>query len=76
MSVLSRKEGQRVVIGGNIQITVAAVRGKYVKLCIQAPREVRIQREELADLAVVLTLAPASPDEDIATDVLVPRRPR
>ena len=47
MLVLSRKPNESIVIAGNIRITVASIRGRYVRLGIEAPRDVEIYREEL-----------------------------
>lgn len=47
MLVLSRKKGERVVIGQDIQVTVLEVRGDRVKLGFYGPGDVLIRREEL-----------------------------
>ena len=47
MLVLSRKRGEAVVIGGDIRLTVVAIRGNQVRLGFTAPPDVSIQREEL-----------------------------
>jgi carbon storage regulator len=47
MLVLSRKEGERLVIGDRIVVTVVDIEGGRVKLGVEAPREVNIRREEL-----------------------------
>jgi carbon storage regulator len=47
MLVLSRKAGQRIVVGPNIVVTVLDVRGERVKLGFDAPGEVAIHREEV-----------------------------
>jgi carbon storage regulator len=47
MLVLSRKPGEGIVIGENIQLTVVTVRGGYVRLGFTAPADVLIRREEL-----------------------------
>lgn len=47
MLVLSRKEGQRIVIGGNVVITIVESRGDRVRIGIEAPAEVPIHREEI-----------------------------
>jgi len=46
--VITRKVGQRVLVGDNIEITIGKLLsdGK-VRLCIQAPRDMKIVREEL-----------------------------
>ena len=47
MLILSRKQGEEVVIGDNVHITVVAVQGNRMKLGITAPRDVVIRRAEL-----------------------------
>jgi carbon storage regulator len=48
MLVLSRKPGEKVVIGHCITITVVGVSGNRVRVGIQAPDHLPILREELA----------------------------
>lgn len=45
--VLSRRAGQRIVIGGLVQVKVDLIRGNRVSLAIEAPEEVTIDREEV-----------------------------
>ena len=47
MLVLSRKVGERLVIGGNITVVVNRVAGNRVTLGIEAPDTIRIVRGEL-----------------------------
>jgi carbon storage regulator len=47
MLVLSRKEGERLMVGDQIVVTVTRISGNRVTLGIEAPREVRIVRGEL-----------------------------
>lgn len=47
MLVLSRNKGERIVIGGNIVLTVVDVRGDRVRLGFTGPTEVPIHREEV-----------------------------
>ena len=47
MLVLTRKENESLVIGENIKLTILAVKGSQVRVGIDAPREVPIQRQEL-----------------------------
>jgi carbon storage regulator len=49
MLVLTRKEDQVIVIGGNITITVVEIRGDKVRLGIDAPREVTVHRKEVQE---------------------------
>jgi carbon storage regulator len=48
MLVLSRKCGQKVVIGRHVFITILEIRGDAVKLGFDAPGEVPIHREEVS----------------------------
>ncbi|MDY7031208.1 MAG: carbon storage regulator CsrA [Thermodesulfobacteriota bacterium] len=47
MLVLTRKLGETVTIGSNIKVTVVDVKGKQVRLGIEAPAETVIHREEI-----------------------------
>lgn len=47
MLVLSRKVGERLVIGGNITVVISRVAGNRVTIGIEAPDDVRIVRGEL-----------------------------
>jgi carbon storage regulator len=52
MLVLSRRAGERVVIGSDIHVTVVAVDGRRVYLGIEAQEEVPILRAELTEKRV------------------------
>ena len=47
MLVLSRKCGERIVIGPNIELRVMKLSKSRVRLAIDAPRELTIYRQEL-----------------------------
>jgi carbon storage regulator len=47
MLVLSRKRGERIMIGNNIELTIMGVHGGTVRLGLEAPKEVAIHREEV-----------------------------
>ncbi|MBS5522507.1 MAG: carbon storage regulator [Clostridiales bacterium] len=53
MLILKRKKGQGVQIGENIKISLVDIDGDNVKISIEAPREVKILRNELAEAAKV-----------------------
>lgn len=59
MLVLSRQEGQQIVIGGRIVVTVVQVRGGRIRLGIEAPREVSVRRSELPTVKTVDTRSAA-----------------
>ena len=48
MLVLTRKPGEKVLIGDGINVTVAEINGNKVRLGFEAPDDVRILRAELA----------------------------
>lgn len=47
MLVLSRKNGQKIIINDNIEITILESRFDNCKIAISAPKEVKIYREEV-----------------------------
>jgi carbon storage regulator len=47
MLVLSRKPGERILIGDNVTVTIVRIGPNTVKLGIDAPKELNIVREEL-----------------------------
>lgn len=47
MLVLSRKLNESIVIGDNIEITVAEIRGDRIRLAVKAPKEVPVNRREV-----------------------------
>lgn len=50
MLVLSRKSGQRIMIGDNIVITVVRTGRDAVRIGVEAPKDVKVIREELQEL--------------------------
>ncbi len=48
MLVLSRKEGEKLVIGDNITLVVSKISGNRVTLGIEAPADVKIFRGEIS----------------------------
>ena len=49
MLVLSRKVGERILIGDNISVTVVRVAQGTVRIGVEAPDEMAIVREEIKD---------------------------
>ncbi|HHY27817.1 carbon storage regulator CsrA [Desulfitobacterium sp. PCE1] len=49
MLALTRKAGERIVIGDNIVVTVVAIKGDSIRLTIDAPKEIKIYRGEIYD---------------------------
>lgn len=47
MLVLTRRPGESVKIGDDIEIMIGRVQGDQVKLCFTAPKEISIHRNEI-----------------------------
>jgi len=47
MLILTRRVGETVVIGNDVDVTVLGVKGNQVRLGVKAPREVSVHREEI-----------------------------
>jgi carbon storage regulator len=60
MLVLTRKEGEQLLIGDNIVITINRISGNRVAIGIEAPRDVRIVRSELEKVQVSAEKASAA----------------
>lgn len=49
MLVITRRQGEAIVIGKDIEVLISEVSGDKVKVCIDAPREISIMRKELLE---------------------------
>ena len=47
MLILTRRVGETLNIGDNIQVTVLGVRGSQVRIGVNAPKDVAVHREEI-----------------------------
>jgi carbon storage regulator len=61
MLVLSRKAGERIMVGENIAVVVSRISGNRVTIGIEAPSGIKIVRGELEPLAEVKTAAMDEP---------------
>ena len=64
MLVLTRKPGEKILIGDDIVITVLDTRGDSVRIGIDAPRGVKIQRDEVLRAVTEANLAATRADAD------------
>jgi carbon storage regulator len=60
MLVLTRYKNEKIVIDGNIVITIVEVRGDKVRVGIEAPADVKVHRKEIADLIAKEASNPAT----------------
>jgi carbon storage regulator len=47
MLILTRKQGESITIGDDIKVTILDVKGKYVRVGVEAPRELAVHRQEI-----------------------------
>jgi carbon storage regulator len=47
MLILTRRIGEKLVIGENVIVTVLAAKGSQIRIGIEAPRDVAVHREEI-----------------------------
>jgi carbon storage regulator len=65
MLIITRRAGEKIMLGDDIVVEVMEIVGSTVRVGIQAPRAVPVYREELWDLvrAENEAAASAAPDE-------------
>ena len=49
MLILTRRIGETIIIDNNIEVTVLDIRGNQVRIGVNAPKEVSVNREEVQD---------------------------
>ncbi|GIG35515.1 carbon storage regulator CsrA [Cellulomonas pakistanensis] len=70
MLVLSRRVGERLVIGDDIVVTVIEVRSDGVRLGIDAPRSVAVHRAEVLEAVTAANVAATDAASDEAVESL------
>ncbi|GAA3930431.1 carbon storage regulator CsrA [Actinoplanes auranticolor] len=75
MLVLTRKAGESLMIGDDVVVTVLETRGDVVRIGIEAPRSIRVHREEVFRELQTSNREAASPDEDAVRAVTEMLRP-
>ena len=79
MLVLSRKLGEKIQIGDDVTITILAIKGRGVRVGIEAPRDARVLRSALQVLDDETAQPPApvpTPVEPAASPGNAPTRDR
>jgi carbon storage regulator len=61
MLVLSRKVGERILIGEDIRVTIVRIAGGGVRVGIEAPSSLNVVREELKDRSADAAALPEAP---------------
>lgn len=74
MLVLTRRKGESIMIGSEVSVTILDVRGDQVRVGIDAPRSIKVHREEVYQQVAAANQAAAMPSD--ATRALLQRRLR
>jgi carbon storage regulator len=45
--ILTRRIGEKLIIGENVTVTILGVKGRQIRIGIDAPRDVTVNREEI-----------------------------
>ncbi|MFO7569598.1 MAG: carbon storage regulator CsrA [Smithellaceae bacterium] len=51
MLILTRKQGESITIGEDVKITILDVKGKYVRVGVEAPKSLAVHRLEISPVA-------------------------
>jgi len=76
MLVLSRRVGESVMIGDDVVLTVVEVRGDIVRLGIDAPRDIKVHREEVYREVEEANRAAAANPSELSAAAALARLPR
>ena len=52
MLLLTRRPGEKLIINDNVTVTVLSIKGNQVRIGIEAPRDVKVHREEIYERIV------------------------
>ena len=47
MLILTRRVGEKIVIGDNVTVTILGVKSNQIRVGIEAPRDVTVNRDEI-----------------------------
>lgn len=49
MLILTRRVGETLIIGEDVQVTVLGIKGNQMRIGVKAPKDVSVHREEIFD---------------------------
>jgi carbon storage regulator (csrA) len=70
MLILTRKLGESIKIGDDIKISLIDIKGKYIRIGIEAPRNVSVHREEVYQLIQEQNIEASRHEHEKAAEIL------
>ncbi len=75
MLILSRKINEKIKIGEDITLTILEVRGDQVKIGVEAPKDVKVFRQEVYESIQKENFAAATAPQDLSSlSTLFPKK--
>lgn len=68
MLILTRRKGETIRIGGDVKITVLAIKGSQARIGITAPRDISVHRQELYERIVHDEVGDGAPKAGLESD--------
>ncbi len=75
MLILSRKTNEKIIIGNDISISIIEIRGDQVKIGVDAPRNVKVFRQEVYQSILEENKAAAESLVSAIPDINLPSEP-
>jgi len=74
MLILSRKVNEKIMIGEDISLTIIEIRGDQVKIGVEAPKSVKVFRQEVYEAIQNENRAAATsiPNLDSLQNIIIP----
>ena len=73
MLIITRRPGEKIVLGDDVVVTVLEISGQTARLGIAAPKELPVYREEIWESVKAENRAAAEVDPDALPGALPPR---
>jgi carbon storage regulator len=70
MLILTRKLGEVIAVGDEIKIVILDIKGRQVRVGVQAPKKTKVYREELYQLITEQNKESSQSDSDRIGDIL------
>jgi carbon storage regulator len=70
MLILTRKLGEVIAVGDEIKIVILDIKGRQVRIGVQAPKKTKVYREELYQLITEQNKESSQSDSDRIGDIL------